>query len=403
MKQEKIGGLVILVLLAFAVLIVRGQPIRVAGHTILGSHPTKYGLDIRGGVRAILQAHPERAPGVPYDEATIQRILENRIASGGVAEAVVQPRPQEKQFIIELPDVKNKNAILEQLGTTAQMTFYYWPDVVSDKYPDRPIRMSIGRDPKTGHEQYSFFDQRTQQHFRDGAQIKADFSTLLGQGMMERAGATAYAVPAPLANAVSLPGPIFFTPQQQQQADALNREYTAWKALTPDAPSPNIILTGADLEPKSHSELSGPNSIPAVSQVFDAKGADAFAKFTTEHTGEINGIVLDDAVISAPVINEPILDGQAQISGGFTNLNEAQTLANLLNAGSLPIPLEQVQTQSVEASLGKGAVHASEMAGIVGLILCCCLCWSTTGCPVWWPTLRWSFTLCSRWRSSRAR
>ncbi len=65
-------------------------------------------------------------------------------------------------------------------------------------------------------------------------------------------------------------------------------------------PARNIILTGADLEPKSHSELSGPNSIPAVSQVFDAKGADAFAKFTTEHTGEINGIVLDDAVISAP-------------------------------------------------------------------------------------------------------
>ena len=74
-------------------------------------------------------------------------------------------------------------------------------------------------------------------------------------------------------------------------------------------------------------------------------------------------------MIEAPYIKEPILDGQGEISGGFASLSEAQSLANLLNAGSLPIPLEQVQTQSVEASLGKGAVHASEVAGLVGLAL----------------------------------
>ena len=83
MKQEKIWALVILVLTAFAVLIVIGRPIRVGGVTLIGSHPTKYGLDIKGGVRAILQAHPEKAPGVPYDEATIQRIIENRINRRG--------------------------------------------------------------------------------------------------------------------------------------------------------------------------------------------------------------------------------------------------------------------------------------------------------------------------------
>ena len=369
MKQQKIWALVILALVAFSALIVRGKPIRVGHTTVLGSHPTKYGLDIKGGVRAIFQVRTDLAPGVPYDEATIQRIIENRIANGGVSEAVVQPRPQEKQFIVELPDVKNKNAIMEQLGTTAKMIFYYWPDVASDKYRDRPIQMSIAHDPKTGHEVYSFFDQRTQQRFRDGAQIRADFSDLMSQGMSARPCATAYAIPAPLSNVEHLPETLFFTTQQQQKADDLNREYTAWKALTPDEPNPNIILTGADLEPKSSAELAGTGSTPAVSQVFNDDGRDKFAKFTTEHTGEINGIVLDDAVISAPYIETPILDGQAQISGGFATLNEAQSLANLLNAGSLPIPLEQVQTQNVEASLGVGAVTKSLTAGLVGLAL----------------------------------
>ncbi len=62
MKQEKIGGLVILVLLAFAVLIVRGQPIRVAGHTILGSHPTKYGLDIGAACAPFCRRTPSARP-----------------------------------------------------------------------------------------------------------------------------------------------------------------------------------------------------------------------------------------------------------------------------------------------------------------------------------------------------
>ena len=91
------------------------------------------------------------------------------------------------------------------------------------------------------------------------------------------------------------------------------------------------ILTGADLEPKSTAHLSGLNSAPAVSQVFTAKGTAAFAKFTTEHTKELNGIVLDDAVLSAPIINEPIVDGKAEISGGFASLNEVQVLADRLN------------------------------------------------------------------------
>ena len=220
--------------------------------------------------------------------------------------------------------------------------------------------------------------------FRDGAQIKADWTTLLTEARVNRPGPTTtpYAPPPQNPAQKQLLGtqydelasdvPVYFTPAQQQRAAALNREITGWNGVIADALNANSgqpVLTGADLEPKSTAHLSGPNSIPAVSQVFTPKGTAAFAKFTTEHTGEINGIVLDDAVLSAPRSSEPIVDGEAEISGGFATLTEAKNLSNLLNAGALPIPLTQVATDSIEATRGIGAVTKSLIAGGVGLAL----------------------------------
>jgi len=365
LKQEKIWALIILVLTVFAVLIVTDRTIKVGNTTILGHHPTKYGLDIKGGLRAVLQARPDKAPGVKYDEATVQRILVGRINSFGVGDNSVQPRPQQKQFIIELPDVKNKDDILKQLGTTAQMTFYYFKDVAATAQDNKPIRMSEALDPVSKQRKPIFFDQRSQQTFRDGSQIKSEFNALLTAGATQRSGATPYLVPSPLTGDPAV-GTVYFTPDQQKRATELNQELTVWQSFLASCP---VILYGADILPKSSAELTGQGAIPGVSQAFNENGTKAFAKFTSEHTGELNGIVLDDAVISAPVINEPILNGEAVISGGFANLAEAQNLANLLNAGALPVPLEQVQVQSVEASLGDGAVHASLIAGGVGLAL----------------------------------
>jgi len=366
LKQEKIWALIILVLTVFAVLIVTDRTIKVAGTTILGRHPAKYGLDIKGGLRAVLQARPDKAPGVKYDEETIKRILESRINGFGVGEASVQSRPQQKQFIIELPDAKNKDEILKKLGTTAQMTFYYFKDVAATPSDNKPIRMSEALDPVSKQRKPIFFDQRTQQSFRDGSQIKSEYSAMLTAGATQRAGANAFVVPSPLAGESAM-GTVYFTPDQQKRASDLNHELTAWQAFLASCGQP--ILLGSDILPKSTAQLTGQSSIPGVSQVFSVEGTKKFAQFTTQHTGELNGIVLDDAVISAPVINEPILNGEAVISGGFANLAEAQSLANLLNAGALPVPLEQVQVQSVEASLGDGAVHASLIAGGVGLAL----------------------------------
>jgi len=386
LKQEKIWGLVILVLIALSGWVMLGKHTDPKTRQRVYNYPTHYGLDIKGGVQATFQVRTDLALNVPYDQATIQHIIEQRINATGVSDALVQPRPQEKQFVIELPDVKDKNAILEQLGTTAQMTFYYFADVRSQRNANAPLEATANKGPG-GRPQYMFLVQQPWQDFhvgesfRDGAQIKADWAALLAEAQGSAPGptVTAYAPPAP--NPAQVIGaqydrltadkPAYFTAPQQQRAAALNREISGWNALIADSLNANggkPVVTGADLEPNSSAHL-GQNNDPTVSQAFKPDGAARYAAFTTAHTGEIVGIVLDDAVIEAPFIKEPILDGQGEISGGFATLSQAQSLANLLNAGALPIPLEQVETQSIDAILGVGAVTKSMIAGAVGLAL----------------------------------
>lgn len=100
---------------------------------------------------------------------------------------------------------------------------------------------------------------------------------------------------------------------------------------------------------------------------FNTSGATAFGQATTENVGRPFAIVLDDEVISAPVINEPILGGSGQISGSFTP-ELANDLAILLRAGALPADLTIVEERTVGPSLGADSIAAGEIAGVIGAI-----------------------------------
>lgn len=107
---------------------------------------------------------------------------------------------------------------------------------------------------------------------------------------------------------------------------------------------------------------------PIVSFRFDTKGAQRFGAATTANVGLPFAIVLDDAVISAPRINEPILGGSGQISGNFT-VEEATNLAILLRAGALPATLTIIEERTVGPSLGADSIAAGKIAGVIGAIL----------------------------------
>ena len=107
---------------------------------------------------------------------------------------------------------------------------------------------------------------------------------------------------------------------------------------------------------------------PVVTFRFDATGGRKFAEITRNNVGRPFAIVLDNKVISAPVIREPILGGSGEISGNFTT-QEAKDLALLLRAGALPAPLQVVEERSVGPDLGADSIAAGKIACAIGLVL----------------------------------
>ncbi|HXF55230.1 MAG TPA: protein translocase subunit SecD [Hyphomicrobiaceae bacterium] len=106
---------------------------------------------------------------------------------------------------------------------------------------------------------------------------------------------------------------------------------------------------------------------PVINFRFNQSGARRFGAFTRDNVGRPFAIVLDDKVLSAPVIREPILGGSGQISGSFT-IESANTLAVQLRSGALPTKLTVIEERTVGPSLGADSVAAGTTAGIIGMI-----------------------------------
>src|SRR6185295_4093640 len=109
-------------------------------------------------------------------------------------------------------------------------------------------------------------------------------------------------------------------------------------------------------------------SEPIVTFRFNTKGARAFATATQENVGRPFAIVLDNEVISAPVIREPILGGSGQISGNFT-VESANNLSILLRAGALPAKLTVIEQRVVGAGLGQDSIDKGRQASYFGAAL----------------------------------
>ncbi|MDA1079682.1 MAG: protein translocase subunit SecD [bacterium] len=126
-------------------------------------------------------------------------------------------------------------------------------------------------------------------------------------------------------------------------------------------------LTGAQLK-RASVQFDQNTNEPQVGLQFDEEGTRLFADVTSQHTGERLAIVLDNSIVMAPNLNEPIFGGQAQITGGFS-LDEAKQLSIQLNAGALPVPITVLEQRTIGASLGSESVQASLQAGLIGILL----------------------------------
>jgi preprotein translocase subunit SecD len=126
-------------------------------------------------------------------------------------------------------------------------------------------------------------------------------------------------------------------------------------------------LTGADLK-QAKIAFDRTSGKPVVSLEFNSKGAKKFAEITQKNIGKPLAIILDNEIISAPVVQEQITGGQAQITGDF-NLDQAEKLVVQLNAGALPLSINLVEQKTIGATLGIESVKRSVQAGIVGLLM----------------------------------
>jgi len=210
---------------------------------------------------------------------------------GGILWARSAPKPQTPQQ--RLAQVRTHYGVSQ-----VAMDYRDFTNVRSPRNPSAPIQIVISQG--TDGRQMTTFVVAAPWHgfppgqtFRDGAHIAADRAAHEGQ------------------------------------AAKLKAELRAWNLLLKDSP---VILTQADLEPQCQAHLSGMGgATPAISQTFTPSGTEKFIRFTKDHTGDVVGIIIDDRILSAPVINEPIRDSHAEISGGFASLNEARVLAGRLN------------------------------------------------------------------------
>ncbi|HAC59561.1 protein translocase subunit SecD [Parvibaculum sp.] len=127
------------------------------------------------------------------------------------------------------------------------------------------------------------------------------------------------------------------------------------------------IMVGGDRLTDAQPGFDQQNGQPVVNFKFDSTGARQFGEVTRDNVGRPFAIVLDNEVISAPVIREPIMGGQGQISGNFT-VQEANNLAILLRSGALPVAITVLEERTVGPGLGADSIRAGEVAAIIGSI-----------------------------------
>jgi preprotein translocase subunit SecD len=159
-------------------------------------------------------------------------------------------------------------------------------------------------------------------------------------------------------------------PDQASQGRVPPEDEILMSAQPPKIPyviKKQILVSGGELT-DAQPGFDNRSGEPIVSFRFNSAGARKFAQATSENVGQPFAIVLDNEVISAPVIREPITGGSGQISGNFT-VQAANELAILLRAGALPAPLTVIEERTVGPGLGQDSIEKGKLAAYVGSIM----------------------------------
>ena len=297
--------------------------------------PISPGLDIAGGLRVVMEIDPSKPSdwptGISEREAKMSTIRETMIRRVGGVAGVTEPivrvensTAERPRLVIELPGAKDTDQALKDLMNSGSLEFYYMKDVQSTVNPLAKWKMDVtGTDDRA----YTFTGPRGEVLTTTEVPEKTEKDRLANKQIRQRI----------LEQVIGAP------------------------AVKPE-------LTGALLLGNAKSAMKPATNEPIIEIEFNKEGTKKFADFTQGHVNEVLGVFYNDALLTAPKINEPITDGKAIVEG-FPTLKEATRIAGFLNAGALPLPLKVIAKDTVEPSLGKQAIRQVLLAGILGLVL----------------------------------
>jgi protein-export membrane protein SecD len=313
MKSRNIVLLVVILILALIALYISwpGNP---GLHFELGpvkvdlDFAIKQGLDLQGGLQVMLEA--DLPPGEDPEPGSVDvaaTIIGNRVNALGVVEPLVQTQG-ERRIIIELPGIQDPDAAIATIKETGLLEFVDAGDLFLPA----------------------------------GTVVQTTYPLLESEGAR-----TQFVEPEP--------------------TDVVPPEDAVTPTLTITDQVFATVLTGAHLKAAAAQRNEQTGQFMIAFELSE-EGGRIFEEFTGRNIDKFLSIVLDQEVISSPVIRSRIPDGQGVIEGDFT-LDEARNLVVQLRYGALPVPLRVETTRAIGPTLGQDSVQRSIQAGVVGITI----------------------------------
>ena len=358
--------------------------------------PLKRGLDLQGGMHLSLEVDESKGSVANKSDALDRAltVLRNRVDQFGVAEPVVE-RAGEDRIRVDLPGIDDPERAEALIKTSAFLTFQIvdeantleralpridaalkakGADVVAGK-PATPTDtgtrgaladlLTPSRDSATRVAQDSAAaDTGILTGTRDGA-----FSRLLQPGGMPGEYFVSFADTGKVARYLEMPEVRALIPPGR---------VVRWGAIDENARRAGfrplyVLESRAIIRGDQHLKDARPNTDPIEGNLvlfeLTNEGGRRFAAETGKHIGDYLAIVLDDVVMGQPPVIQDVIRTRGQITMRGKPLQEAQDLALVLRAGSLPVPLRIMEVRSLGPSLGEDAIDQGQRAGILGIIL----------------------------------
>ncbi|WP_086730582.1 protein translocase subunit SecD [Streptomyces carpinensis] len=373
-----------------------------------GNTTPRLGIDLAGGTSITLRAVPERGQESAINKAnmdTAVNIMERRVNGLGVSEAEVQTQGNDN-IIVNIPKGTNSKQAREQVGTTAKL--YFRPVLATEvsggaaaspspsasssgKAGDKATDKTGDKATSTGSATPSATATKQGRAVTDG--LKADATPSAGGTTSPKASTTpkASTSPAPSASGGTSNDATAKLQAQYAALDCSKKDVraTAGKGVKPTDPT---VACGQNSQGLWQKYVLGPAAVDGtdvkkaqavfntqnasgwtVTMEFTSKGAKKFADITgklAQNQSPQNqfAIVLDGDVVSDPYVSQALTGGNAEISGRFTQ-EQAQSLANMLSYGALPLTFKEDSVTTVTAALGGDQLHAGLIAGAIGLAL----------------------------------